>query len=120
MSLFNGDVSKKIIEGNQKDVWNNIITTPYTPPTITLGIQNIPLLVSDKDDIELILFDNAIIAQDLTKQRQAIVKKCGLDEYDLEKGVLYALAKMHGYTSKDIQELIDKAKDYRKEHKNVE
>lgn len=119
MGLFNKDVSKNIIEGNQKNILNNTITASYIPQNITLGIQNIHLFVSDKDDIELILFDNAIIAQDLAKQRQAIVKKCGLDEYDLEKGVLYALAKMHGYTSKDIQELIDKAKDYRKEYKNV-
>lgn len=119
MGLFNKDVSKKIIDGNQQNLWSETINAPYITPFIECGTQNIISLVSNKDDIELVLFDDAIIAQDLTKQRQAIVKKCNLDEYDLEKGVLYALAKMHGYTSKNIQELIDKAKDYRKEYKDV-
>lgn len=75
------------------------------------------LSVSKIDNIEIIFSNGATIAKDDSLERKAVVKKCNLDEEDDEKAVLYALAKLNGYTPRDIARLIKKAKDFRTNEK---
>lgn len=66
--------------------------------------------MSKLEDCEIILNPKATIVRDRTnKGRKAVVKKCSLDENDLEKAFMYAFLKMHGITPKMIQKAIDKA-----------
>lgn len=70
--------------------------------------------VSLKEDLEVIFNNNATIIKDNSTKAKAVVKKCNLDKADDHKAVLYALAKLHGYTARDIERLIKNAKDFRK------
>lgn len=74
-------------------------------------------IISDKEDIEIIFSNGATVAKDNNLKRKAVVKKCNLDKDDDEKAVLYALAKLNGYTARDISRLIKKAKDFRTNEK---
>ena len=66
--------------------------------------------MSKLEDCEIILNPKATIIRDRKhKGRKAVVKKCNLDENDLEKAFMYAFLKMHGITPKMIQRAIDKA-----------
>lgn len=71
--------------------------------------------VSLKEDLEIIFNNNATIIKDNSTKEKAVVKKCNLDKADDYKAVLYALAKLHGYTARDIERLIKNAKDFRNE-----
>ena len=69
-----------------------------------------PTTLSNLEDCEFILNPRATIIRDRkNKGRKAVVKKCSLDEMDLEKAFMYAFLKMHGITPKMIQRAIDKA-----------
>ena len=70
-------------------------------------------IMSELENIEVILAPDATITMDKTLNRKAVVKRCEEDQHDLEKAVCYALLKMHGITPKQIQKLIDNASDYR-------
>ncbi len=66
--------------------------------------------LSKLEDCEIILNPKATVVRDRkNKGRKAVVKKCSLDEMDLEKAFMYAFLKMHGITPKMIQRAIDKA-----------
>lgn len=70
-------------------------------------------IISNKEDIEIIFNNGATVAKDDNLKRKAVVKKCNLDKDDDEKAVLYALAKLNGYTARDISRFIKKAKDFK-------
>ena len=72
--------------------------------------KNPNIEMSKLEDCEIILNPKATIVRDRkNKGRKAVVKKCNLDENDLEKAFMYAFLKMHGITPKMIQKAIDKA-----------
>lgn len=70
-------------------------------------------IISNKEDIEIIFSNDATVAKDDNLKRKTVVRKCDLDKDDDEKAVLYALAKLNGYTPRDIARFIKKAKDFR-------
>ena len=76
----------------------------------TLKLVDDQTKMSKLEDCEIILNPKATIVRDRkNKGRKAVVKKCSLDENDLEKAFMYAFLKMHGITPKMIQKAIDKA-----------
>ena len=77
------------------------------------GYWHLKLSNINKEDIEIIFNNGATVAKDDNLKRKAVVKKCNLDKDDDEKAVLYALAKLNGYTARDISRFIKKAKDFR-------
>ena len=76
----------------------------------TLKLVDDTTKMSKLEECEIILNPKATIVRDRkNKGRKAVVKKCNLDENDLEKAFMYAFLKMHGITPKMIQKAIDKA-----------